>query len=211
MDLSYNMIIKFKLLISLVAISSLWGCDFLVNKREKGEQEILGSIEGYNLKVEEIQATLQELEFSPGIVDGRMGWRTRDAIKKFQKANDLTNNGYIDYKTWEKLNVSYSSKEAIPVSKQLSKVKEVKQAEVYLKEKDEQSKVIGTCLSSLECKKKIQLALKNNGFDPGPIDGKIGPKTRKAITNFQKAKGLKADGDITDETWKSLSKYFPKH
>ncbi|MBP7088362.1 MAG: peptidoglycan-binding protein [Candidatus Omnitrophica bacterium] len=86
----------------------------------------------------------------------------------------------------------------------------MKQAAVYLNKKDEQSKIIGDCLSSLDCKKKIQLALKSSGFDPGAIDGKIGPKTRKAITNFQKAKGLKADGDINIKTWEVLSKYFPK-
>ena len=51
--------------------------------------------------------------------------------------------------------------------------------------------------------KDIQLALKNAGFYNGPIDGKIGRNTKKAIKEFQKANGLKADGKVGSKT-KSL-------
>ena len=36
----------------------------------------------------------------------------------------------------------------------------------------------------------IQTALKNSNFYTGEIDGKIGPKTKKAIEEFQKANNL---------------------
>ena len=32
------------------------------------------------------------------------------------------------------------------------------------------------------------------GYDPGPVDGKVGPDTRKAIRAFQKSAGKPADG-----------------
>jgi len=35
--------------------------------------------------------------------------------------------------------------------------------------------------------KQLQSTLKAAGFDPGPIDGKIGPRTKRAIIAFQKA------------------------
>ncbi|NFV80454.1 peptidoglycan-binding domain-containing protein [Magnetospirillum aberrantis] len=35
------------------------------------------------------------------------------------------------------------------------------------------------------------------GYDPGPIDGRMGPMTRKALTAFQTDKGLPADGQLT--------------
>jgi peptidoglycan hydrolase-like protein with peptidoglycan-binding domain len=54
----------------------------------------------------------------------------------------------------------------------------------------------------------IQTALKNAGFDPGSIDGKIGPKTKKAVEDFQKANGLDADGKVGPKTWAALSKYL---
>jgi len=56
--------------------------------------------------------------------------------------------------------------------------------------------------------KDIQRALKNAGFYAGPIDGKIGPKTRKAIEDFQRAKGLRVDGRVGPKTWAELEKYL---
>jgi len=38
----------------------------------------------------------------------------------------------------------------------------------------------------------VQRALKAKGFDPGPIDGDLGPKTEKAIIAFKKSVGLLA-------------------
>ncbi len=49
----------------------------------------------------------------------------------------------------------------------------------------------------------IQFALKEAGFDPGPVDGNMGKRTAHAVIQFQKANGLKADGKIG---YKTLSK-----
>jgi len=56
--------------------------------------------------------------------------------------------------------------------------------------------------------KQIQRALKSAGFYQGPIDGKIGPKTKNAIIKFQKSKGLKADGIVGKKTSAELNKYL---
>lgn len=52
----------------------------------------------------------------------------------------------------------------------------------------------------------IQTALKNAGFYSGNVDGKIGPMTKKAIIEFQKANGLQPDGKVGPKTWEILSK-----
>ncbi|MCX5711488.1 MAG: peptidoglycan-binding domain-containing protein [Candidatus Omnitrophica bacterium] len=54
----------------------------------------------------------------------------------------------------------------------------------------------------------IQTALKNAGYYTGTVDGKIGPKTKKAIEECQKANSLKADGKVGPKTWEALSKYL---
>ena len=54
---------------------------------------------------------------------------------------------------------------------------------------------------------EIQTALKNAGFYAGNIDGKLGPKSKKAIEDFQKANGLKADGKVGPKTWEAMSKH----
>ncbi len=51
----------------------------------------------------------------------------------------------------------------------------------------------------------IQQALKNAGYYDGKIDGVKGKGTKKAIKDFQKANGLKADGVVGRKTWEALS------
>ena len=50
----------------------------------------------------------------------------------------------------------------------------------------------------------IQNLLKILGYDPGHIDGQIGPKTRSAIREFQKDYGIPADGEPTEELYSRL-------
>lgn len=56
--------------------------------------------------------------------------------------------------------------------------------------------------------KQIQTALRNANFYTGLIDGKIGPMTKKAIEDFQRANGLKVDGVVGLKTWSKLSAYL---
>lgn len=55
---------------------------------------------------------------------------------------------------------------------------------------------------------EIQTALGHAGFYAGKIDGKIGPKSKQAIEDFQKANGLKVDGKVGPKTWEALSRHL---
>lgn len=48
-----------------------------------------------------------------------------------------------------------------------------------------------------ESRRRVQSALAVQGFDPGPPDGKFGPRTRRAIQAWQQANGHAATGDLT--------------
>jgi len=50
----------------------------------------------------------------------------------------------------------------------------------------------------------LQKALLQAGFDPGPLDGRLGKKTRAAIKSFQKKNRLVADGVVGEKTWAAL-------
>ena len=66
--------------------------------------------------------------------------------------------------------------------------------------KDNSSLVINSTLD-------IQQFLANNGFNPGPIDGQTGPKTKNAIISFQKENGLLADGIAGNKTKAAMRAY----
>ncbi len=52
--------------------------------------------------------------------------------------------------------------------------------------------------------KDVQEALKDKGFDPGPIDGVMGHKTQEALRSFQQSKNLKVTGRLDSETAQQL-------
>jgi hypothetical protein len=51
---------------------------------------------------------------------------------------------------------------------------------------------------------RVQVELKKRGFDPGPPDGSIGPKTRKALRRFQQAQRVQMTGEIDTATLEAL-------
>lgn len=48
--------------------------------------------------------------------------------------------------------------------------------------------------------RRIQSALHDQGYDPGPIDGEFGDWTTAAVAAFQAAKGLVVDGQVGRQT-----------
>jgi peptidoglycan hydrolase-like protein with peptidoglycan-binding domain len=54
--------------------------------------------------------------------------------------------------------------------------------------------------------RQVQDALQAKGFDPGPIDGVAGSRTRAAVRKFQDRFGMKATGEINYQTLFALGK-----
>jgi peptidoglycan hydrolase-like protein with peptidoglycan-binding domain len=52
--------------------------------------------------------------------------------------------------------------------------------------------------------REAQQALKDKGFDTGPIDGVMGPKTSAALKEFQESQGLKTTGQLDAQTRSAL-------
>jgi peptidoglycan hydrolase-like protein with peptidoglycan-binding domain len=50
-----------------------------------------------------------------------------------------------------------------------------------------------------------QEALRTQGFDPGPADGRMGPRTRAAISEFQRKNDLPVTGMLDDATAAKLN------
>lgn len=49
--------------------------------------------------------------------------------------------------------------------------------------------------------KSVQTGLSKLGYDPGPADGMLGPKTRAAIREYEQRNSLPVDGKATQDLW----------
>jgi len=58
----------------------------------------------------QIQQTLKAAGYDPGDLDGKMGSKTRKAVRAFQKANGLNPDGKVGPKTWNALLQSGAAK-----------------------------------------------------------------------------------------------------
>jgi peptidoglycan hydrolase-like protein with peptidoglycan-binding domain len=56
--------------------------------------------------------------------------------------------------------------------------------------------------------KYAQALLRRAGFDPGPVDGRPGPRTAAALRHFQEAHGLAATGAVDGATLTALHQSF---
>jgi len=187
---------KIYISLSILVLLAFYGCNIVPKsvQYQKEEEKLVGSIDIINPKIEEVQVILQSEGYEPGNTDGRMGKETRDAIKAFQESIGLKSTGYIDKITLTQLEDSRRAKEILESKKDYAaRAKQAQQKDVSKAE-------------FRPTTKEIQVALKNSGFDPGSLDGKIGPRTRQAIKDFQKSKGLVPDGAVGPKTWAILGK-----
>ena len=74
----------------------------LTNKT-KIQDEVLAFRFKSNDRIRQIQAALKNAGFYKGEIDGKIGPRTRAAIKAFQRAKGLNPDGVVGAKTWEEL------------------------------------------------------------------------------------------------------------
>ncbi|MCZ6518444.1 MAG: peptidoglycan-binding domain-containing protein [Actinobacteria bacterium] len=51
---------------------------------------------------------------------------------------------------------------------------------------------------------ELQRRLLDEGFDPGPVDGIFGPKTKAAVVSYQDSFGLEPDGVCGPITWRAV-------
>ncbi|HNV23421.1 MAG TPA: peptidoglycan-binding protein [Candidatus Omnitrophota bacterium] len=103
------------LLFILMLCFILGGCDYLyslLHKEGAQEKKLVGEVVPYkeNENVEQIQSLLKIYGYNPGKIDGVLGFRTRDAIKRFQEEQGLNPSRFVDEDTWNYLKVFKDNK-----------------------------------------------------------------------------------------------------
>ncbi|MBU2102783.1 MAG: peptidoglycan-binding protein [Candidatus Omnitrophica bacterium] len=64
--------------------------------------------EGIALSISQIQGALKKAGFYKGIVDGKMGPQTKEAVKSFQRANNLKVDGVVGKQTASEIKRYYT-------------------------------------------------------------------------------------------------------
>ena len=189
-----------KIICAALIVFMIAGCNIVPKsvQYQKEEEKVVGSIDIANPIVNEVQVVLADLGHDTGNTDGRMGQKTREAIKAFQESIGLKNTGYIDMNTWRRIEDIMRANE----KRDLDDSYKIEVRSAYSEEQEKKETSVTT--------KEIQIALKNAGFDPGTADGKLGPRTQQAVKEFQRAKGLKVDGKVGPKTWAELGKYLKR-
>lgn len=57
---------------------------------------------------------------------------------------------------------------------------------------------------------ELQTVLSAAGHEPGPLDGKFGRRTARAVIAFQRSFGLRSDGVAGNQTWAALRGRAPE-
>jgi hypothetical protein len=122
-------------------------------------------------QVLELQTLLNGLGFDSGTPDGLFGSGTRRAVRGFQAANNLPADGF-------------------PTASLLNEVRA--RSGVAVEPAREPRGLQRTGIRDL------QRLLNRLGYNAGSADGRIGERTREAIRNFERARGMPVRGRATD-------------
>ena len=136
-------------------------------------------------EVKQLQTMLLQLGFYTGTADGKYGRGTESAVTAYQQARGLTADGKAGSLTRAKL---VSECGGTTSTGTVSKT-------------DPNTLVRGDSGDKVS---QLQAALKNLGYYSGTVDGNFGSGTERAVTAFQRASGLTADGKAGVQTQAKL-------
>jgi lipid-binding SYLF domain-containing protein len=177
--------------------------------------------------IRKAQQVLADQGMYTGTVDGKMNAETQKALREYQQKNNLPVTGTLNHETMMSLGVgpqqpgqrpqgqttkpqgqtkpqSRSDSSATTQQSTGESTYDQSTSRTTTTKQHKGSKGKQTSSYSKSQVREVQTALKQQGFDPGPIDGVMGPMTMTAIRNFQSHNGLQVTGNINSETHQAL-------
>jgi peptidoglycan hydrolase-like protein with peptidoglycan-binding domain len=133
-----------------------------------------------------IQVRLKDAGFDVGPVDGVMGSKTKSGLLRFQS-------GCTMVKEWSailenQVQMSDRMPSPMPASEKQLQPAPSKASPAIESVRDEAGKMNAAAPSKEEIR-LLQAQLKAAGFDPGPFDGMLGPKTKSALQQYRTVNG----------------------
>jgi peptidoglycan hydrolase-like protein with peptidoglycan-binding domain len=142
--------------------------------------------------VRTLQNRLKALGYSVGTVDGIFGAKTDTAVRAFQRKKRLTADGIVGAKTWAAL---YATPTTTTPAPQPAPGPAPTGSTPTLK-----SGSTGAAV------RRLQQALRANGYWLSSVDGRYGQTTQQAVMAVQKYHGLTRDGVCGPATWRAINR-----
>lgn len=167
--------------------------------------------------IRDVQARLGQRGFDVGPVDGVYGDSTQQALRNFQKSNNIQATGQIDSRTLAALGVTQGSMQRAQAGQQAPAAERPYQPMERRATAPEQRSEMRTdqqqrrqqqtsqaAPADRETVRNVQQALEQQGYDVGQVDGVWGRRTADALRNFQRDQNLRGEGRIDQETLAAL-------
>ncbi|MUG97809.1 peptidoglycan-binding protein [Scytonema sp. UIC 10036] len=138
-------------------------------------------------EVRRLQEDLQQLGYFRANPTGYYGSTTQEAVERFQQNYGLTRSGVADSQTLARISDALAGG-TNPANSNCS----VNQGDICLGERSQRVEI-------------VQRRLQDLGFFQGRITNYYGPATRNAVVQFQRSRGLEANGFVNYETWQALA------
>jgi peptidoglycan hydrolase-like protein with peptidoglycan-binding domain len=140
-----------------------------------GLQESGGAL-GYNPEIiRKVQETLNARGYKAGAPNGKLGETTRNALRAFQKSENIAASGRLNSRTLSALGIAEGAASAG-----------------------------STAPASRDAIREVQRKLAERGYRPGSADGIMGRATRAALMEFQRKENLAVTGRADRRTLEAL-------
>ncbi|HEU4341018.1 MAG TPA: peptidoglycan-binding domain-containing protein, partial [Candidatus Binatia bacterium] len=138
-----------------------------------------------------VQVRLKDVGFDPGNIDGILGPKTASAVIRLHSGCSAVKNlptTLLDGTIHPERGRAVTAKSGSVFANGFT-------AESSVRHSSATPSRAGKPLSSREKIRRLQEQLRQAGFDPGPIDGIIGPKTSSALQRYQTSPSTRKSGD----------------
>ena len=144
---------------------------------------------GGSVRVREVQRLLVRIGYRPGPVDGRFGARTQAAVIDFQHKHGLPQGGAVGSRTLlslrERARLHWPPGWTAGALTRGTGYRHAGGGSVRVR--------------------RLQRQLARLGYDSGEVDGLYGPRTQRAVTGFERSRGLPANGVAGLDTLRALA------
>jgi len=170
------------------------GCANLKDLLENPTSGILGAMQmgkdsvSNTDEIRMIQVRLKDAGFDAGPVDGVMGVKTKAALLRFQSGCTMVKDFPANFEN----QVQTSDRMPSPMSaseKQVHPTSKISAATVPVRDEVGGVNTAADKSPNKDDVRLLQAQLKAAGFDPGPFDGMLGPKTKSALQQYRTVNG----------------------